>query len=79
MIWLPVVHALASPIIKIPLLVAATARTAQAMTPPNPPPRPEDMKSYGGLNDPMKLVLIRSGYFYKVRTIAHLGREQKFT
>ncbi|EKM52080.1 uncharacterized protein PHACADRAFT_128237 [Phanerochaete carnosa HHB-10118-sp] len=65
MIWLPVTHTLASPLIKVPLLVAATARTAQAMTPPNPPLGPENMKLYDGLGDSMKHAMVCSGYVHK--------------
>lgn len=53
MIWLPASPCLASPFLKIPLLFSATYLAVSAQTPPNPPPKPEEMKKYDGVKDTM--------------------------
>lgn len=73
MIWFPATQLLAAPLAKVPLLLTATRLTALAMTPPTPPPSTEETKGYQGVKDPMKPLLARSGYIYKVRRVSKRG------
>ncbi|KIP01282.1 hypothetical protein PHLGIDRAFT_507715, partial [Phlebiopsis gigantea 11061_1 CR5-6] len=56
MIWVPVASALASPILKAPLLIAATRVMTWAQRPPTPPATQEESAKYGPKRDAMSNV-----------------------
>lgn len=69
--WLPLSSLLASPLVKIPILMTATKLVALSMTPPTPPATDEEKEHYQGQIDPMKPLLRRSGV-YKVRRVSQV-------
>lgn len=55
---------LTSPLLKIPLLLRGTWLISKAMSPPIPPPQPNDTKASG---DPIAVFAKASGYSWRVK------------